>query len=170
MLQQMAKISRHLEPFDVLNLARSTRQLNNFLMSRESRTIWRIARTYYSGLPDCPPDLSEPAYARLLFETDSCHVSVFEYLDLSLDNDLTFTINIYNQECLEPRKTKPYFILRTRLCHVCWTSSWVHDDVQGPEVIRRSCWHNTKSELWRDTMYLRLFQIFVRKCLRVFPV
>lgn len=68
------QISIHLEPYDLLNLARSTRVLNGWLMSRESRPIWRMARTYYPGLPECPSDLSEPAYARLLFETDCCHV------------------------------------------------------------------------------------------------
>ena len=67
------QISAYLEPLDVLRLARSTRGLNNMLMSRNSRPIWRTARSYYPDLPDCPPDLSEPQYARLLFERD-CHV------------------------------------------------------------------------------------------------
>jgi len=69
-----SQIAAYLEPYDVLNLARSTRDLNNFLMSADSRPVWRVARNFFPGLPDCPPDLSEPEYARLLFETDTCHV------------------------------------------------------------------------------------------------
>jgi len=71
-----SQVSVYLEPLDLLRLARSTRGLNDILMSRHSRLIWRTARTYYPGLPGCPADLSEPEYARLVFERD-CHVCMF---------------------------------------------------------------------------------------------
>ncbi|KAF8512177.1 hypothetical protein JB92DRAFT_2929793 [Gautieria morchelliformis] len=88
------EITAHLEPLDVLRLARSTRDFNSMLMSRSSRPIWRAARAAYPDLPPCPPDLSEPAYARLLFEKD-CHA------------------------CLAPRTFKVDWVLRSRLCHRC---------------------------------------------------
>ncbi|KIJ25105.1 hypothetical protein M422DRAFT_56126 [Sphaerobolus stellatus SS14] len=72
------RIAAYLEPYDILNLARSTRDLNKYLMSRDSRGIWRVARSAMKGIPECPPDLSEAEYARLLFETDVCHVSMPE--------------------------------------------------------------------------------------------
>ncbi|KAF8507572.1 hypothetical protein BU17DRAFT_100411 [Hysterangium stoloniferum] len=88
------EISNHLEPIDLLHLARSTKGLNAILMSRESKPIWRSARQSYPTLPDCPPDLSEPEYARLIFEKD-CHV------------------------CLAPRVMKVEWAMRTRICHRC---------------------------------------------------
>ena len=73
----IAQIAAHLTPLDLLRLARSTKTFNRLLMSRKSKPIWRAARNTDPDLPDCPPDLSEPEYARLLFETE-CHVSKYE--------------------------------------------------------------------------------------------
>lgn len=36
-------------------------------MSRSSASTWKEARENEPGLPDCPPDLSEPQYANLCF-------------------------------------------------------------------------------------------------------
>ena len=44
-------------------------------MSRRSASAWRAARANVEGLPDCPPHLSEPEYANLLFFS-YCNVSV----------------------------------------------------------------------------------------------
>lgn len=42
-------------------------------MSKSSAFIWRAARRQVKGMPDCPADLSEPAYANLAFYAH-CHV------------------------------------------------------------------------------------------------
>ncbi|GJJ16312.1 hypothetical protein Clacol_010609 [Clathrus columnatus] len=109
------EISTYLEPYDLLNLARSTRTLNGFLMSRESRPIWRMARTYYPGLPECPSDLSEPAYARLLFETDCCHNH--EIPDPTLHYVLAFAISVVQPPPLlnhRPLSQEEFYIERAK--------------------------------------------------------
>lgn len=81
---------RYLTPKDLLSLARTTKSLRAFLMSRNSRLFWKTARRNMEDLPPCPADLSEPAYANLLFDSH-CHVSIVEdtYDKLSFDPLLT---------------------------------------------------------------------------------
>ncbi|KAI0797802.1 hypothetical protein C8Q75DRAFT_801719 [Abortiporus biennis] len=66
------EIFSHLDPSDLLHLARMTKSFRSFLLSKNSIGIWRSARGNIEGLPDCPPYLSEPAYANLLF-SPHCH-------------------------------------------------------------------------------------------------
>lgn len=68
-------------PLDLLRLARTTKAFRALLMSRSSIVIWRSARQLSSdiqviGMPECPPFLSEPAYANLAFDS-YCHVCHF---------------------------------------------------------------------------------------------
>lgn len=74
-IESVLQIFTHLFPADLLNLARSTKAFRELLMKKSSITIWRAARGNVLDLPDCPPDLSEPAYANLLF-SNCCHVSL----------------------------------------------------------------------------------------------
>ena len=43
-------------------------------MSRSARSVWMKSFESVDGLPACPPDLSEPDYARLVFD-NLCQVS-----------------------------------------------------------------------------------------------
>lgn len=54
-------------------------------MNPSSRPIWVRARKNVPDLPDTPSDLSEPSYARLLFDT-RCEVSpsLLEYFAVPL--------------------------------------------------------------------------------------
>ena len=70
----MLQIFSNLLPGDLVSLSRSTKSFRQLLMRRSSITIWQAARRNVPDLPDCPPELSEPAYANLLFTTN-CHVS-----------------------------------------------------------------------------------------------
>ncbi|KAG7085345.1 hypothetical protein E1B28_002911 [Marasmius oreades] len=67
----------YLHPLDLLHLARTSKNLRNFLMSRSlSERIWRTARSerqFFPDLPPIPPGFSEPQFAALLFESDFCH-------------------------------------------------------------------------------------------------
>ncbi|KAH9952089.1 hypothetical protein B0H21DRAFT_13030 [Amylocystis lapponica] len=71
-LDILFEIFGHLNPIDVLHLARTTKALRDILMRRSALSIWREARAHVDGLPDCPADLSEPQYANLLFDPH-CH-------------------------------------------------------------------------------------------------
>ncbi|KAI0822848.1 hypothetical protein BC628DRAFT_1326507 [Trametes gibbosa] len=64
-----------LHPLDLLNLSRTTKALRNILMQHSAISIWRHAREGIVDLPECPPDLTEPAYANLLFD-HHCHFCV----------------------------------------------------------------------------------------------
>lgn len=69
-----------MHPRDLLSLARTTRELRKFLLSRRAAALsWRAARErQVPDLPPCPAFLSEPMYASLVFET-ACQVSLGFY-------------------------------------------------------------------------------------------
>ncbi|KAI9569475.1 hypothetical protein HD554DRAFT_2020544 [Boletus coccyginus] len=66
------EIFGHLMPLDLLRLARTTKQFRQLLMHRSSVSIWIAARKNVPDLPDCPPYMSEPQFANLVFDTH-CH-------------------------------------------------------------------------------------------------
>ncbi|KAF7374998.1 hypothetical protein MSAN_00385900 [Mycena sanguinolenta] len=71
-LDLIAEIFGHLNPLDLLSLARTTKEIRGILMSRSSAFIWKESRSHVEGLPDLPRDLCEPQYANLCFSTH-CH-------------------------------------------------------------------------------------------------
>ncbi|RPD59163.1 hypothetical protein L226DRAFT_572164 [Lentinus tigrinus ALCF2SS1-7] len=63
------EVASHLKPLDILHLSRVSNTFRKLLLSRSSRRIWAAARkNMVPEIPDGPSDLSEPLYARLLFE------------------------------------------------------------------------------------------------------
>ncbi|TFK68225.1 hypothetical protein BDN72DRAFT_960384 [Pluteus cervinus] len=71
-LDILYEIFGHLKPYDLLRLARSTKEFRRVLMSRNSISVWRAARSNLPGMPECPPDMTEPEYANLAFDP-RCH-------------------------------------------------------------------------------------------------
>ncbi|KAF9072090.1 hypothetical protein BDP27DRAFT_1418445 [Rhodocollybia butyracea] len=68
------EVFSYLLPYDLLRLARSNQAFRNLLMSLSSAFLWRRARANVdSNMPELPSDLSEPAYANLVFTT-KCYV------------------------------------------------------------------------------------------------
>ncbi|KAG6813335.1 hypothetical protein H0H92_011883 [Tricholoma furcatifolium] len=76
-LDVLFEIFGQLEPIDILNLSRTSKSLRNILMSRSSIGVWRNARAHVEGLPECPDDMSEPAYANLVFYP-YCHRNIVD--------------------------------------------------------------------------------------------
>ncbi|KAJ3751301.1 hypothetical protein DFH05DRAFT_1470822 [Lentinula detonsa] len=72
-MEVILEVFCHLEPRDLLRLARTSRELRNLLMSKTLENIWRAARQNVEDLPPCPHDLSEPQYAFLIYEP-ICHL------------------------------------------------------------------------------------------------
>ncbi|KAJ7274433.1 hypothetical protein B0H12DRAFT_398360 [Mycena haematopus] len=106
-LDVVAEIFGHLNPMDLLHLARTTKEIRGILMSRSSTFIWRESRTHVEGLPDLPPDLSEPQYANLCFSTH-CH------------------------QCLAIPVSTIIWSARTRLCKKCIEAQFGnHNSVVG---------------------------------------
>ncbi|PPQ69575.1 hypothetical protein CVT24_001375 [Panaeolus cyanescens] len=55
-----------LEPMDLINLGRTSKDLKDLVMSNDCKLIWTHALAA-TGLPPCPEDMSLPAYADLAF-------------------------------------------------------------------------------------------------------
>ncbi|KAI0073705.1 hypothetical protein K474DRAFT_1677692 [Panus rudis PR-1116 ss-1] len=72
LIPNVRKVFSHMQPRDLLNLARTSKPFRELLMSRQSASFWRGARKNVPGLPNCPPYMSEPAYANLCFFSH-CH-------------------------------------------------------------------------------------------------
>ena len=76
-------IDSYLHPLGILQLSRTSLEICATLVSKNTANhIWITAR-WMIGIPECPPNLSEPQYAALVFE-HTCFVSnyVSQLLDL----------------------------------------------------------------------------------------
>ncbi|KAG0703640.1 hypothetical protein DFH29DRAFT_915440 [Suillus ampliporus] len=71
-LDVLFEIFGHLNPLDLLRLARTTKQFRRVLMHRSSMSVWKNARENVPNMPDCPPFWTEPHYANLAFDPH-CH-------------------------------------------------------------------------------------------------
>ena len=67
---------------DLVNLARTSKALRGVLMSRKSIWVWLVARQNagVTKVPNPPDDMSEPAWALLLFGPAVCSVCSQESL------------------------------------------------------------------------------------------
>ncbi|ESK90963.1 hypothetical protein Moror_16361 [Moniliophthora roreri MCA 2997] len=79
------EVFKYLQPRDLLHLARTSKALRGFLMSNSSQLIWRTARENVPDLPPLPPDLNEPQYASLLFDTFCYARKIFSLLYTHVD-------------------------------------------------------------------------------------
>lgn len=97
-LDVILEIASCFAPRDILSLSRVTKEFRAMLMSRNTQFVWRRVLRGVPGLPDCPPDLTEPQYASLVFE-QLCWA------------------------CDSIRASKPFYTLRVRLCATCVRSN-----------------------------------------------
>ncbi|KAJ6502646.1 hypothetical protein DFH09DRAFT_1441321 [Mycena vulgaris] len=114
-LDILFEVFGHLTPSDVLVLARTTKALRRVLMHRSSISVWRAALRNVPGLPDMPPEMSEPAWANLVFDRH-CHY------------------------CLAKGVKNIQWRVRLRLCHPCTLKYIVKMKYRGPEQFRGLHW------------------------------
>ncbi|KAF8899296.1 hypothetical protein BD779DRAFT_1666989 [Infundibulicybe gibba] len=88
------EIFGRLRPYELLKLARMTKEFRRMLMHRSSTTVWRSALESIPGLPPCPPEMTEPQWVNLVFDPH-CH--------------FCFTTGVRNAE----------WKLRVRICGKC---------------------------------------------------
>ncbi|OJT07265.1 hypothetical protein TRAPUB_1894 [Trametes pubescens] len=63
------EVTSHLKPIDILQLARTSKELRRMLLSRSARGVWLAARkNILPRMPDCPEHMNEAQYAHLIFE------------------------------------------------------------------------------------------------------
>ncbi|KAF8988735.1 hypothetical protein BDQ17DRAFT_1480692 [Cyathus striatus] len=109
------EILGHLQPVDLLHIARTTKTLRNTVLSRSATASWKLAfSNLASGLPACPNDMSEPSYASLLFE-NFCH------------------------KCLSGTCETIEWVLRMRFCNKCLDREFTetggkYDDLSNPKT------------------------------------
>ncbi|KAF9046725.1 hypothetical protein BJ165DRAFT_1594066 [Panaeolus papilionaceus] len=69
-LDILSAIFAHLRPLDILNMGRTSKNFKNLISSPVFEAVWKQRRsTYIATPPDCPPDMSEVAYAELIYGT-----------------------------------------------------------------------------------------------------
>ncbi|KAI0329843.1 hypothetical protein GY45DRAFT_828154 [Cubamyces sp. BRFM 1775] len=71
------EVASHLNPIDLLQLSRASKDLRSFLLSRKSRPLWStVFKNIVPQMPACPEHISEPRYAHVVFERtcDACGV------------------------------------------------------------------------------------------------
>ncbi|EIN14282.1 hypothetical protein PUNSTDRAFT_140607 [Punctularia strigosozonata HHB-11173 SS5] len=68
-LDILLEIFSHLHPMDLLNLSHTSKPLRSLLLHGSAVGVWREARRQIEYLPECPEDMSEPAYADLCFDS-----------------------------------------------------------------------------------------------------
>ncbi|KAI0072231.1 hypothetical protein K474DRAFT_420107 [Panus rudis PR-1116 ss-1] len=113
-LDILLEIFSHVHPMDLLNLARTSQAFRRFLLSRtEASLLWRAARANVPELPNIPDNISEPAFANLLFDPH-CH------------------------SCLKPVTSEPIWIFRKRYCKDCKLSNieLMHDVIMSDPMGR----------------------------------
>lgn len=78
----LSQIFAELGPMDLVNLARTNKALRQVLMSRKSIWVWLVVRRNAGAtrVPDPPNDMSEPAWALLLFGPAVCSVRTRVFL------------------------------------------------------------------------------------------
>ncbi|EPQ60023.1 hypothetical protein GLOTRDRAFT_13676, partial [Gloeophyllum trabeum ATCC 11539] len=65
-LDILLEIFQHLQPLDLLHMARTTKSLRGIIMHRSAKTIWTASFALRPNFPECPPEMSLPAWARFL--------------------------------------------------------------------------------------------------------
>ncbi|KAI0047938.1 hypothetical protein FA95DRAFT_1518318 [Auriscalpium vulgare] len=97
-LDILFEIFGHLPPADLIHLTRVTKAFRQVLLSRDAMLLWKEAYELVPDVPSCPEDMSEPAWANLLFGGAHCHT------------------------CGSKPVNKILFILRRRACRSCMSS------------------------------------------------
>ncbi|KAF9011182.1 hypothetical protein BDQ17DRAFT_1345652 [Cyathus striatus] len=72
-LDILFEIFGYLHPYDLLKLARTTKDFRRQLLDISSRPIWRASLKNIPDLPKCPPGLTEPQWVNLVF-SPHCHL------------------------------------------------------------------------------------------------
>ncbi|KAI0329839.1 hypothetical protein GY45DRAFT_1337187 [Cubamyces sp. BRFM 1775] len=69
------EVASYLNPVDLLQLSRASKEPRAFMLSRKSRLLWvKAFGNIVPEMPACPEHLSEPSYAHVVFERicDAC--------------------------------------------------------------------------------------------------
>ncbi|KAI0042502.1 hypothetical protein FA95DRAFT_1547532 [Auriscalpium vulgare] len=78
-LDILFEILSYLPPGDLIQVARASKPFRLVLLSpSQSALLWRRSFALVPDVPACPGDMSEPAWAHLLFGGSYCYVSALK--------------------------------------------------------------------------------------------
>jgi hypothetical protein len=84
-----------LHPRDLLRVSWTSKSFRSVLSDRSSKLIWKTSLASVDGLPPCPRDLPEPAYAALLF-SPYCSVGDGLLVDLAWSDGSKYNRGVPN--------------------------------------------------------------------------
>ncbi|KAF5384833.1 hypothetical protein D9615_000903 [Tricholomella constricta] len=71
-LDLIIEIFGHLHPIDIYHIAQTSKSLRNVVLARNSASLWKTCFSRHPEVPSCPPDMSTPRWATLLFGPMVC--------------------------------------------------------------------------------------------------
>lgn len=106
------QIVKKLDPLALLRLAQSSKYFRSLLMTRSARHLWVASFRNVPGVPPCPPYISEPRYAAVLFD-QYCFVRRLFYTP-------AYRLTALPQACGNARSTNVDHTACVRLCAPCF--------------------------------------------------
>ncbi|KAH9907124.1 uncharacterized protein B0H18DRAFT_898352, partial [Fomitopsis serialis] len=107
------QIMRRLHPRDLLSLSWASKSFHDFMTKKSSAYIWKESLKNVQGVPPCPEQLTEPAWAALLY-SPYCTVSG----DISLIYSADFS-PLNCQGCGVEVFTEWHWRFYVRFCQEC---------------------------------------------------
>ncbi|KZT74587.1 hypothetical protein DAEQUDRAFT_200444 [Daedalea quercina L-15889] len=109
------EITRRLHPRDLLHLSWKSKSIHAFFMKRTAAYTWKLSLATVPGLPPCPDQLIEPAWATLLFSS-------------------------YCTGCGTSCTTQPIWEFRARFCQQCYRTKTVASEDPVHDVTPENKW------------------------------
>jgi hypothetical protein len=117
-IEKSPQIFAFLHPMDLIRLSRTTKTVRSLVMAKSARVVWMSSLASIADLPPCPKDMSECAWARLVFEP-ICHVHM-----LVIVNGLLY-LTLF-QICSAAGVRNIMWQLRLRACSKCVLTKYIH--------------------------------------------
>ncbi|KAF4598979.1 hypothetical protein EYR38_007392 [Pleurotus pulmonarius] len=115
----LMEVLARLRVTDIIALSRTSKEFRGLLLSKRSISVWKAALNA-EGCLECPADLSEPAYAVLLFGGTNCYVRISA-------RKTRPPPSYFSQNCGTKGIQRIDFGLRRRLCVRCMKSKLVYE-------------------------------------------
>ncbi|KAG6916753.1 hypothetical protein DXG01_005498 [Tephrocybe rancida] len=123
------EIFGHLKPFDLLKLARVTKQFRRLLMHRSSTSVWQTALERIPDLPPCPSDMDEPAWP-----WSKC--AIRDHLLEMKDKAATITHDNARDTFLQKRRQLLAYILEHAASCAIWAKTQTSDRISELQQLR----------------------------------
>ena len=138
------------EPRDLLQLSRTSKTLRGVIMDKSNRFVWVNSFAADEEAPKCPKDISEPAWAQLLY-SPYCQVRR-SVAPISIHpKNRALNHRFCAQHCHSSRATDIYWVSYRRLCKKCLPEVYVTAETRRRRFLLTSISTESRltSKLWR---------------------